>query len=195
MTQLLDLPSDILLKIDSFAREDGGAVSEVWAQLTIYEHRIKHQRVVVQAIISNMTLSRMEFLNAYAAFRKVPGISVYARRENSGTYTFQLLCVGYATYNALFKGSNRFLYSVIESGQLVIVDELHDARTGLAFGGKHLTLVAPTQFKRGNPTVRLYEMRVGERTMPGSHALLGTCHAMKDLLTRYFVYSPSSDSS
>ena len=190
----MDLPDDAILLIDNFARMGGGKTDDLWMHLTIYEHRLRNQRVIMHVILSQVRCAELEYITALNHLKRMPGISVFARQEPAGNYTIQLMSVGFTTHNSLFRSDHRFLYSVIEDGQIVVVDEIHNALIGRFFNGAYVTLLSTPQAYRkstfSTPAVRVCEMKIAERQMTGT-SLLGTCKRMKTLCERFWVWKPS----
>ena len=184
------LPDDVLLHIDTLARKDSKEPQEdLWMMMTHYEHRLRNQRTVNQFILSQVHLTNLEYFNVLDRLRGIPGLSVYARREMDGSVTIQCLSVGYTTHSSLFTGT-RFTYSIVHDHTNHVVEEVRQAPLARFFDGEMITMLSPPGvLKRGNwsgPTVRVYEVRISGRRVPGSAALLGTNRRFRKLCTRYW---------
>ena len=184
---MMDLPDELLLKIDNYARKEGEYKDDLWFHVTHYEHRLRNQRVINQLVLSGVLCSDLEYLSARDYLSKLPGLSVWSRTEQDGMRTFQAVGVGHASTHSLIRG-DRLVYSIVDDFLVpFVVDEMRQARLAHMFDGDMLTLVSPPDsVRKGNygvPTVRTYDARVTGRRIPGSHALLGTCKRMQQLLS------------
>ena len=188
---LEDMPDEILLKIDQFARRPGTAAPDVWFYLHTYEHRIRCNRFVTQVVLSNLNLCDAEYQLLLERLRHVQGVSTYARTETNGTRTVQILGLGHHITHALIRGTTRNAYSIVDDQRVSFaVEEHYSSALAGALNGTLLTMITPPDSVQigghGRPTIRMYDTRVSGRRVAGSKMLQSTCKAYHTLLKRYF---------
>jgi hypothetical protein len=190
--RFVDLPDELVHKIDAYAREPGEAAHDVWMQATIYEHRIRGNRFVTQLVLSELRVGDLQFDRLVSALRRIAHISTYARTEQSGTRTLQIIGMGHQV-TALMRGTGRVVYSVVDDRHVAFtVEENTDAPLARLLDGVVLTLIAPpshTTFGgHGRPTIRMYDCRVTQRRVCGSKGLQSTHRHHWHLLRRLFTH-------
>ena len=186
-----DMPDEILLKIEKYARQTGKEAPDLWFYLHTYEHRIRANKFVTQVVLSNLTLSEMEYQALLDKLKLVQGISTYSRTEASGTRTVQMLGLGHHITHALLRGTTRNAYSIVDDQRVSFsVEEHFSSALAAAFNGNLLTMITPPDSIQigghGRPTIRMYDTRVSGRRVPGSKQLQHTCKTYQALLKNFF---------
>lgn len=188
---LTDLPEDCLRLIDNECRKPGGPATDLWFNMTVYEHRIRMHRIIQQLVLSGLYLSDLEFSRLLIKMRNVARVTVYGRTDDPGdpsferSRTIQILGLGSTTSQLLLRGAFRNTFRVIDQNITYTVEEHRSSLIAQLMNGQVLTLVHEKRDlvlgRHAQPTMQHYTARISQRRHEGSKAQRATCKCLSKI--------------